>query len=115
MSFLGLAGAIGTLLLLGGGISTLLLARKGSINVAEWICLSWLFGVCAISFLLWLGGNFFSGAILQSLVGGLALASAILARRTLARLRPSLRVPRPRNWCEWILAAALTIQIATIF
>ena len=36
----------------------MLLARKGSINVAEWVCLSWLFGVCAISFLLWVGGNF---------------------------------------------------------
>jgi len=115
MSFLGLAGALGTLLLLGGGISTVLLARKGSINVAEWICLSWLFGVCAISFLLWVGGNFLNGATLQSLVGGLALASAILARRALSRVQPSLRIPRPRNWCEWLLSAVLAIQIVAIF
>jgi hypothetical protein len=114
MSFLGLAGAIGTLLLLGGGISTVLLARKGSINVVEWICLSWLFGVCAISFLLWVGGNFLSGAILQSLVGGLALASAVFGQRTLARLRPAMRIPKPRNLIECILFAVLAIEIATI-
>ncbi len=93
----------------------MLLARKGSINVAEWVCLSWLFGVCGISFLLWVGGNFFSGAILQSLVGGLAVASAVLGRRTLARLRPAIRVPRPRSGLEWILSIILAIQILTIF
>ncbi len=115
MSFLGLTGAIGTLLFLGGGISALLLARKGSINLLEWICLSWLFGVCAISFLLWVAGNFFSGAMLQSLVGGVALATAVIARRKLVELRPTIRIPRPRNWVEWILSAILAIQVAAIF
>ncbi len=115
MNFLILACAIGTVFLLGGGISTLLLARRGSINVVEWICLSWLVGVCAISFLLWIGGNFLSGAILQSVVGGLAVASAVLGRRSLARLRPVMRIPKPRGAIEWILFAVLAVEIATIF
>jgi len=115
MNFLGLAAAIVTVLLLGGGTSAVMLARRGSINAAEWVCLSWLFGVCGISFLLWLGGNFFGGAILQSMVGGCALVSAVFGRRTLARLRPAIRIPKPHNLVEWILSAILAVEIATIF
>jgi general stress protein CsbA len=114
MSLFGLFGALGTLLLLGGGLSALLLARKGVINLAEWICLSWLFGVCAISLLLWLGGFLMSGAVLQSFVGAMAIVSAALGRRALARFQPAIRIPKPHGIVEWGLAVFLVAEIATI-
>lgn len=110
-----LFGAFGTLLLLGGGISALLLARKGVINLAEWLCLSWLLGVCGISFLLWLGGMFLDGAALQSFVGAIAILFAILGYGALVRFRPAVRIPKARGFGEWALVAILTIQIGVIF
>jgi hypothetical protein len=114
MSIFGLVGAIGTLLLLGGGITALLLSRKGTINLLEWFCLAWLFGVCAISFLIWLAGNFCAGALLQSLVGGIAVVFAVLGRRRLFRLHGRITIPKPHGVCEWLLAALLAAQIAII-
>src|SRR5581483_6539159 len=114
MSVIGLLGGLGTLMLLGGGLSALLLARRKAINLAEWICLSWLLGVFAISFLLWLGGLVFSGAVLQSFVGASTIFFAFLGRRALSRFRPLIRIPRPRGPGEWVLSVVLAIQIVTI-
>jgi hypothetical protein len=114
MNVFGLIGAIGTLLLLGGGIAALLLAPTKTINLLEWLCLSWLFGVCAISFLIWLGGSFASGAFLQSFVGLVAILFAIAGRRSIVRQHAQIRVPRPRGLGEWILSGILLMEMATI-
>ena len=114
MSVFGLLGGLVTLLLLGGGLSTMLLARRGIINLAEWICLSWLFGVCGISFLLWTSGLVLSGVILQSFVGIAALLVAGLGRRSFSRFRPAISVPKPKGVFEWTLAVFLTVELVTI-
>ena len=110
-----LFGAFSTLLLMGGGISALLLARRGVINLAEWLCLSWLLGVCSTSFLLWFGGIFLGGGALQSFVVLTAVLFAILGRRALVRFRPVVRIPRPKGIVEWTLVAILTMELMAIF
>ncbi len=111
---IGLIGAFGLLMLFGGGIATLLLAPRRSINVWEWLCVAWLLGVCAVSASLWVGGNFLSGIRLEAFVAALAFIFASLGRKALVRHRVALRIPLPRNGFEWLLALVLLIELLTI-
>ncbi len=111
---IGVIGAFGLLMLFGGGLAALLLAPRKSINLWEWLCLSWLLGVCAVSLSLWIGGNFLSGVRLEALVTALAFLSASFGRKALMRHHVAPRIPRPRGLLEWLLVGILLIQLATI-
>ena len=67
MTVLGLLAAYSTLFAAGFGIA-LLLTRASPINLIELAALSWLLGVGIVSLLLWLGGIFVSGLVLQLFV-----------------------------------------------
>ena len=113
MTLLGLVGAYFTLLVGGAGAALLVLRSSPRLNLVECACLTWLFGVGVVSLLLWLGGIFISGLALQSLVALLCLALGIFGWRTTQNVR--FTVPRPVSRLEWILTAALLIELLIIF
>ena len=115
MTALALIASLGTLLAAGAGITFLLSAGGARLNVAEGVCLAWLFGVGAVSLLLWLCGSFASGTVLQLLVTAICLALAIGGLKIFRDSGGCFHCPRPANWFEWILAIILASQIATIF
>ena len=114
MIFVGLIVAYGTLFLAGAGITLLLSARARELNLVEWFCLSWLFGVGAISLLLWICGAIVSGILLQVSVTALSVLLAYSGWRAFRRAGARLFLPRPRTRAEWILTALLAVQIAVI-
>jgi hypothetical protein len=115
MTLLGLAGAYFTLLIGGAGVALLVLRASSRLNVIEGACLAWLFGVGVVSLLLLLGGTFSSGIVLQSLVALFCLALGILGWRTTQKRDVYFSFPRPNSRIEWILTAALLLELLTLF
>jgi hypothetical protein len=115
MTVLGLAGGYFTLLVGGAGVALLVIRNSPRLNLVEVACLSWLFGVGVVSLLLWLGGIFVSGFALQSLVVVLCLALGIAGWRATQSRRVQFSLPRPGNRIEWILAAALILELLIVF
>src|SRR5207253_6557992 len=85
------------------------------LNVVECACLAWLFGVGIVSLLLWLGGMFASGIVLQCLVTVACLALGILGWRVRQKSGLHFSLPRPTNSIEWVLATLLVIELVIIF
>jgi hypothetical protein len=115
MTLLGLAGAYFTLLVGGAGVALLIIRASTRLNLIEVACLAWLFGVGVVSLLLWLGGTLISGFALQSLVALFCLALGIFGWRVTKRGEVQFLVPRPRSRLEWILTAALLLELLIIF
>src|ERR1700736_4568403 len=115
MTLLGLAGAYFTLLVGGAGVALLILRDSPRLNLVEVACLAWLFGVGVISLLLWLGGTFSSGFVLPSLVALLCVALGISGWRVTLRKKVRFSLPRPGSRLEWILAAALLMELLIMF
>src|SRR6202011_3619447 len=111
MTLLGLAGAYFTLLVGGAGIALLILRDSPRLNLIECACLAWLFGGGVVSLLLWLGGTLISGFALQSLVALLCVALGISGWRATQRKKVRFSLPRPGSRLEWILAAALLMEL----
>jgi len=114
MTLPGLLAAYLTLFAAGFGI-VMLLTRGTVLNLVECAGLSWLFGVGVVSLLLWLGGIFLSGLILQSFVALVCVALGIVAWRMQRSTSIQFSLPRPSNRVEWILASALAIELVIIF
>lgn len=115
MTMLGLAGAYFALLVGGAGVALLISRDSTRLNLIEVASLAWLFGVGVVSLLLWLGGTLISGFALQSLVALFCLALGILGWRVTKRREVQFSVPRPRSRLEWILTAALLLELLIIF
>lgn len=114
MIFLGLLG--GYLTLLGGGFGIMLLLRRGilRINLAECCCLSWLFGMGAVSLLLWVFGFLISGSALSALVTLCCLILAITGWNRAVRSGTRFFLPRPANLFEWLMLVLVACQIAIV-
>ncbi|MEY2555245.1 MAG: hypothetical protein QOF93_389, partial [Verrucomicrobiota bacterium] len=108
-------GAYFTLLVGGAGVALLILRASTRLKVVEGACLAWLFGVAVVSLLLWLGGTLISGFALQSLVSLFCLALGMFGWRVTKRREVQFSVPRPNNRLEWILTAALLLELLIIF
>jgi hypothetical protein len=115
MIFLGLLAGSFTLLIGGAGVALLMLSRAPRINIAECGCLAWLFGAGLVSLLLWLGGLFTSGLVLQSLVTALCLLLGIVGWRTKQKREARFSLPSPSSRLEWILTTLLVFELITIF
>jgi len=115
MILLGLAGAYFTLLVGGAGVALLVLRASTRINLVECACLAWLFGVGVVSLLLWIGGTFSSGFALQSVVALLCLVLGFFGWRVTQRPNVYLALPRPNSRLEWILTAALLLELLILF
>jgi hypothetical protein len=108
----GLLSACLTLFSSGFGLTLFLLRRAPRINVWECLCLSWLFGVGAISIMLWIFGAFLSGFALQITV---AAFSVIIAAIGLKAKGPGKFVlSLPSNLLEWFLAAVLFLELGAV-
>src|SRR5947207_2366188 len=115
MTLLGLAGAYFTLFVGGAGVALLILRASPRLNLIECACLAWLFGVGVVSLLSWLGGTLTSGIVLQCLVALFCLALGISGWRLTKRREVHFSLPRPNSRLEWILAAALLLELLIIF
>jgi hypothetical protein len=115
MTLLALIVACGTLLLAGAGITLSLPGGRARLNVIECFCLSWLFGVGAISLLLWIGGSFLSGIALQLLIAVTSVAFAFGGWKLFGGRGARFYFPRPATRWEWILTTVLVAQIAAVF
>src|SRR2546423_7108343 len=111
MTLLGLVGGYFTLLVGGAGVVLLSLKASTRFNLIECACLAWLFGVGIVSLLLWLGGTFTSGFVLQLLVALLCLALGISGWRATQKREVHFSLPRPRSRLEWILAGVLPLEL----
>jgi hypothetical protein len=115
MIVIGLMAGYATLLMLGFGITILLMRGDARLNAIEVCCLSWLFGTGGISILLWLGGNCFSGLALQFVVTGICVTAGVAGWSMMRRSTGTFVLPRPRNFLEWILAAVLALEVFSVF
>src|SRR5207249_2592857 len=77
MTLLGLSAGYLTIFIAGFGVTLLVFAKAGRLNLVECSCLSWLLGSGAVSLLVWLCGTFCSGLILQMVVTIACLALGI--------------------------------------
>ena len=107
--------ALSTFFIAGCGVTLLLLRGQTRINVLECAALAWLLGTGIISLLLWLGGMLVSGPLLQVATAVIALAVGAWGWSSARKQRLRFSFPRPQNLLEWILCAAITLEIATIF
>jgi hypothetical protein len=114
MIALGLIAAFATIFMAGCGAVLLLTRDQPRRNVAEVLSLGAFLGSGIVSLLLWLGGFFVSGAMLQSAVAICCLAIAALGWRVLRRARPRFAWPKSTTTLECFLAALLIIEIAAI-
>src|SRR5664279_2400181 len=114
MSFAGMVAALCTLLLAGSGAVLLLLRGRPRINVLEWAALSWFFGSGIISLLLWGGGMVSSGPMLQGLTAAIALTVGAWGVASARKDRVRFSLSKPQGALQWILCAAVTLEIATI-
>ncbi len=112
MSALALLGALGTLLVAGYGLLTLLAPTETQLSLTEQIAFSWLLGTGAVSLLLWIFGLFIHGALLPGLVSIICLSLGFVGWRRMVP-RP-LRRRRP-NPFEIFLAIIIVIEIAIVF
>lgn len=110
MSVLGLAIGLLTLICAGFGVSLLLHRGSAAHNLLECVCLSWIFGTGTLSLLLWAGGFFLSGILLQSLVSAAALIVANLGWKYRGKIR--FTFPWPTRAIEWLLAGIIALEIS---
>src|SRR5947207_15716116 len=103
MTLLGLSAAYVTILFAGFGITLLMFAKAGRLNLVECSCLSWLLGIGVVSLLVWLCGTFCSGLLLQAVVAIACLALGISGWTIIRKLGRKLTLPMPRNLIEWYL------------
>ena len=111
----GLTAAFFTLFAAGFGITGLVFRAPTRLNLLEVCALSWLFGTGAISLLLWLGGMFVSGLILQLSVAAVSVGLAAFTWLSMRKRHVSLFFPRPRNLMEWLLAGAIVLECVAMF
>jgi hypothetical protein len=112
MSALALLGALGTLLVAGYGLLTLLARNETQLSFTEQIAFSWLLGTGAVSLLLWIFGLFVHGVLLPGLVSTICLSLGFVGwRRMVPRPLPQRR-PNP---FEIFLAITIVIEIAIVF
>ena len=114
MIILGLAAGYFTLFAAGIGVALLIMRGSRRINPIECACLAWLFGVGVVSLLLWLGGMFATGIVLQCFVTAACLTLVILGWRAKQRNQLHFSLPRPSNSVEWVLAGLLLVELVTI-
>ena len=112
MSALAVLGALGTLLVAGYGLLTLLARKETQLSLTEQIAFSWLLGTGAVSLLLWIFGLFVHGVLLPGLVSIICLSLGFVGWRRMVP-RP-LRRGRP-NPFEIFLAIIIVIEIAIVF
>src|SRR5256885_7852877 len=115
MTLLGLSAAYVTILFAGFGITLLMFAKAGPLNLVECSCLSWLLGIGAVSLLVWLGGTFCSGLLLQAVVAIACLALGISGWTIKRKLGSKFTLPLPRNLIEWLLTSLLLVEITVFF
>lgn len=111
---LGFIAALLTLLLVGGGICALLMREWRVCNVAEFVSLGAFFGSAAVSLLLWCGGFFLSGALLQIAVAICAVVIGALGWRTIRAHQIRFALPTPQSRAEAVLFALLAIEITSV-
>src|SRR5256884_2375669 len=115
MTLLGLSAAYVTILFAGFGITLLMFAKAGRLNLVECSCLSWLLGIGAVSLLVWLCGIFCSGLLLQAVVAIACLALGISGWTIKRKLGSKFTLPLPRNLIEWLLTSLLLVEITVFF
>src|SRR5437667_1894205 len=115
MTLLGLSAAYVTILFAGFGITLLMFAKAGRLNLLECSCLSWLLGIGAVSLLVWLCGTFCSGLLLQAVVAIACLALGISGWTIKRKLGSKFTLPLPRNLIEWLLTSLLLVEITVFF
>lgn len=114
MILVGLFGAIFTILVAGFGVSLLIFARTGRLNLIECSCLAWLLGSGTVSLLLWVCGTFCSGLALSSIVTIACLALGILGWRAKQHAAGRFVLPLPANVIEWFLSSLVVVEIAIL-
>lgn len=114
MILIGLVAAILTILAAGFGVTLSIFARTKRFNLVECACLSWLLGSGIISLLLWIGGTFCSGLVLQAVVTIACLALAIFGWREKQKAAARFNFPTPKNPVEWVLATIVALEVAIL-
>ena len=115
MILVGLGAAILTIFAAGFGVTLSIFARTNRFNLVECACLSWLLGSGIISLLLWIGGTFCSGLVLQAVVTIACLALAIFGWREKQKAAARSHFPTPKNLVEWVLATIVAVEVAILF
>ena len=99
---------------LGAIAAAAVLARSQRVNVMEWLCLAWLFGVGTVSLLLWIGSTFSSGLILRLMVTGACLLSGVAGGWMFRKHGARVSFFWPNDKLELVLTAVLLAQVAAI-
>ena len=115
MTLLGLSAGYLTIFIAGFGVTLLVFAKAGRLNLVECSCLSWLLGSGAVSLLIWLCGTFCSGLLLQMAVTIACLALGISGWRIKQKLGSKFALPLPTNVIEWLLTSLLLVEIILFF
>ena len=111
MSALAVLGALGTLLVAGYGLLTLLARKETQLSLTEQIAFSWLLGTGAVSLLLWIFGLLVHGALLPALVSIVCLLLGFTGWR---RMVPLPVGSAPKSF-EIFLGIIIVIEIAVVF
>ncbi len=114
MILLGLFAGLFTIFVAGFGVTMSIFARSGRINLIECGCLGWLFGSGIVSLLLWIGGMFFSGFVLQAVVTIACLALGILGWLAKRNSNAHFNLPKPANIAEWTLGSIVLVEVAVL-
>ncbi|MEY2545280.1 MAG: hypothetical protein QOG48_397 [Verrucomicrobiota bacterium] len=114
MIALGLIAAFATLLMAGCGICALLMRGWPVYNVAEFVSLGAFFGGAAVSLVLWAGGFFVSGPLLQGMVAICSVIIGALGWRAIRAHRVRFSFPKPRSPWQLLLFSVLTTALATV-
>src|SRR5437588_2478640 len=115
MILVGLGAAILTIFAAGFGVTLSIFARTNRFNLVECACLSWLLGSGIISLLLWIGGTFCSGLVLQAVVTIACLVLAIFGWREKQKAAARSHFSTPKNLVEWVLATIVAVEAAILF
>jgi hypothetical protein len=115
MTFLAVLGAIITILGAGFGALQLINPPRARTDVASFFALSWLFGTCIVSALIWLLGFVARGAALPGIVTLICISLPLVA--CWIKGRPAFSWPEWRRLrpIDFVLASVLAVQIAIIF
>jgi hypothetical protein len=114
ITLLGLSAAYLTIFIAGFGVTLLIFAKAGRLNLVECGCLSWLLGSGAVSLLVWFCGMFCSGLLLHAVVTVACLAIGISGWSIKRKLGTRFTLPFPRNLIEWLLTSLLLVEITLL-
>src|SRR2546425_13230591 len=103
MIVLGLFAALFTIFVTGLGVTMSIFARTGRFNLIECVCLGWLLGVGIVSLLLWIGGVFCSGFVLQGIVTVAGFAFWFFGGGAKQKTDAQFHLPRPTDVTGWVL------------